>query len=155
TDKNVKWFARLKPLPGLIYVLALTVPWFLLAASATHGDSMQQSALRDMLEKIWQGQDRGKLPPGMHFLVFPLMFFPFSLIALLAGPDTWEARRDKAVNFCLGWLIPGWIVFELSLTKLPHYTLPLSPAIALLAARALTRGFPHLAHETRPWYAAL
>ncbi len=39
--------------------------------------------------------------------------------------------------FCLCWILPAWILFELISTKLPHYTLPLYPAIALLSARGL------------------
>jgi len=39
----------------------------------------------------------------------------------------------------LAWLIPSWIVFELVLTKLPHYVLPLYPAIAILTVGALER----------------
>ncbi len=30
--------------------------------------------------------------------------------------------------------MPSWIVFELVVTKLPHYVLPLYPAIAILIA---------------------
>src|SRR5690606_27987492 len=32
---------------------------------------------------------------------------------------------------------PSWLVFELVLTKLPHYTMPMYPALALLCARAV------------------
>ncbi len=39
--------------------------------------------------------------------------------------------------FCLCWILPAWLFFELISTKLPHYTLPLYPAIALLSARGL------------------
>jgi len=42
-------------------------------------------------------------------------------------------------QFLLAWLIPSWIVFELVLTKLPHYVLPLYPAIAILTVGALER----------------
>jgi 4-amino-4-deoxy-L-arabinose transferase-like glycosyltransferase len=35
--------------------------------------------------------------------------------------------------------VPSWIVFELVLTKLPHYVLPLYPAIAILTVGALER----------------
>jgi hypothetical protein len=38
------------------------------------------------------------------------------------------------VKFLLAWLIPSWIVFEIVATKLPHYVLPLYPAIAILMA---------------------
>jgi 4-amino-4-deoxy-L-arabinose transferase-like glycosyltransferase len=37
----------------------------------------------------------------------------------------------------LAWLVPSWIVFELVVTKLPHYVLPLYPAIAILIAGAV------------------
>ena len=38
------------------------------------------------------------------------------------------------MKFLLAWLVPTWIVFELVITKLPHYVLPLYPAIAILLA---------------------
>jgi 4-amino-4-deoxy-L-arabinose transferase-like glycosyltransferase len=50
---------------------------------------------------------------------------------------SWRRRRDAAVRFCLAWAVPSWIVFELVPTKLPHYVLPLYPALALLTGAAL------------------
>ena len=47
------------------------------------------------------------------------------------------AQGRRAELFLLAWIIPSWIVFELIATKLPHYTLPLYPPIALLTARGL------------------
>lgn len=38
-------------------------------------------------------------------------------------------------RFLLAWIVPAWIVFEAVPTKLPHYTLPLYPAVALLTDR--------------------
>ncbi len=34
----------------------------------------------------------------------------------------------------MAWLVPSWLVFELVITKLPHYVLPLYPAVAILIA---------------------
>lgn len=56
----------------------------------------------------------------------------------------WLARARSTVRlsgarvetFLLCWIVPAWVVFELVGTKLPHYTLPMYPAIALLSARA-------------------
>jgi 4-amino-4-deoxy-L-arabinose transferase-like glycosyltransferase len=48
-----------------------------------------------------------------------------------------RATGRRAELFCLCWILPSWIVFELIATKLPHYTLPLYPPIALLTARGL------------------
>ena len=46
----------------------------------------------------------------------------------------WAARREPGAKFLLAWIVPTWIVFELVVTKLPHYVLPLYPAIAILIA---------------------
>jgi len=57
----------------------------------------------------------------------------------MAAPAVWRARREPGAQYLLAWLIPSWIVFELALTKLPHYVLPLYPAIAILTVGALER----------------
>jgi 4-amino-4-deoxy-L-arabinose transferase-like glycosyltransferase len=64
-------------------------------------------------------------------------FFPASILAGLAAPAVWAVRREAAARFLLAWLVPSWIVFELVVTKLPHYVMPLFPAIAILIAGAL------------------
>jgi len=145
------WLKTLRPFAGLLYALALIAPWFVSITLASHGQFLEQSAGHDMFAKIWQGQNRGMLPPGLYLLAFLVSFFPFSLPAMLAAPDAWRHRADPAVKFCLGWIIPCWIVFELSLTKLPHYVMPMYPAIALLAAKALREGYPTLQEFTRRW----
>src|SRR6185369_16220993 len=50
------------------------------------------------------------------------------------APSIWAARREKGAKFLLCWIVPAWIVLELVITKLPHYVLPLYPAIAILIA---------------------
>jgi 4-amino-4-deoxy-L-arabinose transferase-like glycosyltransferase len=49
-------------------------------------------------------------------------------------------RSEGAVRFLLAWLVPAWIILELAPTKLPHYPLPLYPALALLCAAAVMAG---------------
>jgi 4-amino-4-deoxy-L-arabinose transferase-like glycosyltransferase len=46
----------------------------------------------------------------------------------------WATRHEKGARFLLAWLVPSWIVLELVITKLPHYVLPLYPAVAILIA---------------------
>ena len=59
-------------------------------------------------------------PPGAYLAMFPVTFWPGSLFALLALPWVWRNRRDRAVTFCLAWILPSWLVFEAVPTKLPH-----------------------------------
>src|SRR4030095_11875085 len=60
-------------------------------------------------------------------------------LAGMAAPAVWHARREPGAQYLLACVIPSWIVFELVLTKLPHYVLPLYPAIAILTVGALER----------------
>jgi len=56
--------------------------------------------------------------------------------------------RINATRFALAWIIPLWILYELILTKLPHYVLPAYPALAWLAAsQAMNLAMP----EGRFW----
>src|SRR5262249_59306305 len=74
-------------------------------------------------------------------------FWPAAPLAGMAAPAVWADRRERPVRFLLAWLVPAWIVFEVVVTKLPHYVLPLYPAIAILIARAIRDG----ALSQAPW----
>ncbi len=147
TEGSLAFIRRLRPALGILFAALIVAPWFVAISVQSQGAFMQQSAGNDMLAKIWQGQNRGILPPGLHLLAFPVLFFPASLFALFAVPDAWKSRAVPAVRFCLGWIIPTWIAFELPFTKLLHYTMPTYPAIALLAAKFLLDGFPFIYKE--------
>ncbi len=92
---------------------------------------------QDLLPKIFGGQESHGFPPGLYFLLFWVTFWPAATLAGLAVPAVWASRREKGARFLLAWLVPAWIVFELVMTKLPHYVLPLYPAIAILIAGIL------------------
>ena len=79
-------------------------------------------------------------PPGYYLALFWVTFWPAAPLSLLAAPAVWTARREPGARFLLAWIIPAWIVFEIVVTKLPHYVLPLYPAIAILTAGALDTG---------------
>lgn len=133
-DRSVRWIGKLRPLAGFAWLIVLVLPWFV-AIVAKSGDSFFVQALgHDMLEKITSGQEAHGAPPGLYLLLFWVTFWPGSILAGLAAPTIWMARREPGARFLLAWLIPSWIVFEVVMTKLPHYVLPLYPAIAILIA---------------------
>src|SRR5471030_806741 len=139
-DRSAKWLWRLRPLAGVVWLILLVSPWFI-AIVAKSGDNFFVQAIgQDMLGKITSGQEAHGAPPGFYFLLFWVTFWPASVLAGLATPMVWKARREPGAQFLLAWLIPSWIVFELVMTKLPHYVLPLYPAIAILIAGILDPG---------------
>jgi len=139
-DRSGRWIWRLKPLAGLAWLILLVLPWFI-AIVAKSGDSFFVQAIgEDMLAKITSGQEAHGAPPGFYFVLFWVTFWPGAVLAGLATPMVWKARREPGAQFLLAWLVPSWIIFEAVMTKLPHYVLPLYPAIAILIAGILEKG---------------
>src|SRR5579859_13934 len=137
-DRNASWLWRLRPVWGLMWMLILVLPWFI-AIYWRAGDAFfTDSVGGDMLSKLTAQESHGA-PPGLYLLLFWITFWPGAPLAGMAAPAIWRARREPGAQFLLAWLIPSWIVFELVLTKLPHYVLPLYPAIAILTVGALER----------------
>jgi 4-amino-4-deoxy-L-arabinose transferase-like glycosyltransferase len=133
-DRSAKWVWELKPLAGMGWLLLLVLPWFI-AIVLRSGDSFFADSIGgDMLSKVGSGQESHGAPPGVYFLMFWVTFFPGAMLAGLAAPAVWRDRAEPGAKFLLAWLVPSWIVFELVPTKLPHYVLPLYPAIAILIA---------------------
>jgi 4-amino-4-deoxy-L-arabinose transferase-like glycosyltransferase len=137
-DRSAAWLSRLRPVWGLIWLLVLVLPWFI-AIFWRAGDAFFADSIGgDMLSKLAAQESHGA-PPGVYLLLFWLTFWPGAPLAAMAAPAVWRARREPGAQFLLAFLIPSWIVFEVVLTKLPHYVLPLYPAIAILTVGALER----------------
>jgi 4-amino-4-deoxy-L-arabinose transferase-like glycosyltransferase len=136
-DRSAAWLKRLRPWPGVAITLALALPWLIAITISSHRAFWTQSLGGDMASKLAGAQESHGGVIGTYLALFPLTFWPGSLFAILALPWVWRNRRDRAVMFCLAWTLPSWIVFEIVPTKLPHYVLPLYPAIALLTGASL------------------
>ena len=137
-DRDWKWTLASRPLYGIPVTLLVVLPWFLAVSGNTEGSFINDAVRGDILPKLLGGQEGHGQPPGTYLLSALATLWPWSLLAPFVLVMGWRERRVPAVRFCLAWLIPSWIVFELIPTKLPHYTLPLFPAFALLTAKALT-----------------
>ncbi len=139
-DRSARWLSRLKFIPGLLWVVLLTMPWFVAIYLKTRGGFYQASVGTDFLGKFTQGAEGHGAPPGYYLILFWVALFPAAQLAWLAAPYAWKNRADPAIRFLLAWLVPGWLMFEIVITKLPHYILPILPAAAILIALALDRG---------------
>jgi len=137
-DRSASWLWRLRPVWGLMWMLVLVLPWFIAIYWRAGDTFFTDSVGGDMLSKLAAQESHGA-PPGVYLLLFAITFWPGAPLAGMAVPAVWRARREPGAQFLLAWLVPSWIVFELVLTKLPHYVLPLYPAIAILTVGALER----------------
>ncbi len=142
-DRSAALIFALRPIRGLAIVTVIVAPWAVMIGVATEGRFFIEAVGGDMAGKIGDAQERHGGPPGYHLALVWLLLWP---AAALLGPGLVKAFRglnDWRLFFLIAWAAPSWLVFELTATKLPHYTLPLFPALALLSA--------HAAIETADW----
>ncbi|TVQ61269.1 MAG: glycosyltransferase family 39 protein [Phycisphaerales bacterium] len=159
------WIARLRPLMGLVILGAMVLPWVLAVAAQVGFGNYFEIVFDEVLGRSAAPKEGHWGPPGYHFVLLMALFWPGVIVtglglvrAVRRGVRTprvagglgvvsrlrgvwyrWRRRLAgrKGELFCLAWLVPSWVVFELVSTKLPHYTMPLYPAVALLTARGL------------------
>ncbi len=154
-ERSGRWLLPLRPWLGLLIVAVMAAPWLVDIALKTGGSFFADSVGKDMLGKVGQGQERHWGPPGLYATLFWATAWPLAVFMALAFRFTWRERRDDAVAFLLAWIIPCWVIFEAVQTKLPHYVLPLYPAIAVLAVMAVERDGIPFAWRSAKWVAAL
>jgi 4-amino-4-deoxy-L-arabinose transferase-like glycosyltransferase len=144
-EKSGRWLLTLRPIHGAIFTLLVVLPWFVAIAIKSGGAFFSESVGHDMLGKVGTAQTYHWAPPGFYLLAFFATFWPGAILAAIAVPFGWVHRRDEPTAFLLAWIVPAWLVFELVPTKLPHYVMPLYPAIAILTVMAISRHFvgPH------------
>jgi 4-amino-4-deoxy-L-arabinose transferase-like glycosyltransferase len=133
-DRDWKWLRGLCAGPGILVMLAVVLPWSIAIAFASHGAFYQRSLGHDFAAKILAGQEMHGAPPGYYLVLFSITFWPVTLLALPGIGNAVAQRTDPVFRYLLAWLIPSWLMFELVPTKLPHYILPVYPALAIMTA---------------------
>jgi 4-amino-4-deoxy-L-arabinose transferase-like glycosyltransferase len=136
-DRRPGWLLRMRWGWGLIIVAAIVGPWAGAVTVATDGAFWSQAVGGDLAPKLAGGQETHGAPPGYHTLLAPFLSFPMTLLLPAAAVAAVRRRTEPGIRFALAWLVPAWLVFEATPTKLPHYPLPAYGALAWLAAAAL------------------
>lgn len=150
-DRTTPLLRPLRPLWGVPLAAAIVLPWVIVIALSSGEGFVGQAVQGDLLPKLLSGQEGHGFPPGYYLLLMTVTFWPGSLFTWHAIRWAWRGRTDPAVLFCLAWIAPSWIVFELVPTKLPHYVLPLYPALALLTGRAVAAAGEGLVPRMLTW----
>ncbi len=166
--RDWRWLGRTRPLLALVILPAMLAPWVIESVRIVGWDTLVSIWTDETIGRSAEPKEGHWGPPGYHFVLLAVLFWPGSLITLyalgagvkrairLSGDTTrlqrWKSRAvaDDTTLFLLCWIIPSWIVFELVGTKLPHYTLPLYPAVALVTARSIIALADALEQPNRP-----
>jgi len=134
--------ARFKFVRGLLLMLALVCLWGIPALVRTHGEFFRVGIGKHVVERsVATMEGHGASSVWMYLALLPFYFltvfasfFPWS-IKLPALWKNLRAQRDGTDQFLLAGTFMIFGIFTLVQTKLPHYTLPAFPLLALLLAR--------------------
>lgn len=141
-DRDPRWLRGLRPAVGIVLLIVVLAPWLIAIQDATGGRFLADSLGRDLFAKLVGAQESHGAPPLSYLLTAILTLWPASLLLVPALIRLWRRREVPAERFLLAWIVPAWAFLELVPTKLPHYALPLYPAIALAAGAALADFVP-------------
>lgn len=156
STRSWRWVWRLRPEVGAVVVALAVVPWVYWVAQHKGGVGAYARIVWDeFFVRGVAGSKEGHFwPPGMHTVALAVLFWPGSLMTLAGFVRAWRRGRGctaggagrwawvrerwrgrEAEMFLVAWIVPAWVVFELSPAKLLHYTMPMLPAVALVSAR--------------------
>ncbi|HEU5465429.1 MAG TPA: glycosyltransferase family 39 protein [Gemmatimonadales bacterium] len=133
---------------GLAVFLLIALPWFLVV-TARHHEFPDYAFVRETFQRVTTKGFHRTAPFWYYIPIVLVGAFPWIVPALaqIGRPGRWrwlwEARQvnqtaqDALLLLC--WLIVPLVFFSLNQSKLPHYVLPLLPAIALAAGYGLSR----------------
>src|SRR5438876_9449690 len=141
---NPQLAQRFKFMRGTLLMLAIVALWGIPALTQTHGQFFIVGIGRHVVGRSFATMEgHGANSFGMYLLLLPfyfvtifVSFFPWSIKLPWLAKQLWQ-RRDKIDNYLLTGAAIIFIIFTLVKTKLPHYTLPAFPLLALLLARKL------------------
>jgi 4-amino-4-deoxy-L-arabinose transferase-like glycosyltransferase len=120
---------------GLVILLALTLPWYVLAALRSPV-FVDEFLIKQNLGRLTGAGDSAHL--GQIWLYIPVVLIgllPFSLSLIGA----WRKRTGELEQYLWAFVLIVFVLFSLAGTKLPHYILPIFPALAVLLHRYLSR----------------
>lgn len=136
-DRRAVWLHGLRPVMGVLVAAAVAMPWFIAVGEQTGGAFVGRAVSEDLIPKLLGGQESHGAPPGYFLLIAVITFWPGSLFLWPALWRSWRERALPGLRFALAWAIPAWVLFEVVPTKLPHYTLPTYPALAMMVGATL------------------
>ena len=144
TRDRAPW-TRLHPVPGLLLLLALAAPWFVIVSSR-NPEFARFFFIHEHFERFLTTEHRRT---GAWWYFLPMLaagLLPWTGVFLWGLRRAWREPVVPGafdwVKFCLVWSAFVLVFFSISGSKLPSYILPIFPAAALVLGVELERMRP-------------
>jgi 4-amino-4-deoxy-L-arabinose transferase-like glycosyltransferase len=142
---------EMKPIRGLLIILAIALPWYLFVTWANGEAYLNSFFGYHNFERFTNVVNKHSAPWYFYFIVVLMGFAPWSLYlpVAIARLKWWQRnywQRQPRIQhlglFALAWFVGIFGFFTVAATKLPSYVLPLMPAAAILVALLFTSNYP-------------
>ena len=129
---------RVRPVAGAALFLVIAPPWFI-AVSAANAEFAHFFFVQEHFQRFTTEMHH-RAQPGWYFI--PVLAAGMAPWLVPLGHAAVRAFKQRSNVELLLWIWAAivFLFFSASGSKLPPYILPILPALALLAARSLTRG---------------
>ncbi|MCF8149536.1 MAG: glycosyltransferase family 39 protein [Burkholderiaceae bacterium] len=133
-QRDLGFILRIRPLRGLLILLAITAPWFI-AVSLANPEFAHFFFIHEHFQRFLT-KAHGRYQPMWYFLPILLIgMLPWlgSLLpGLVAGMRRKTGLRFQPQRFLLVWTVLVFVFFSVSSSKLASYILPIFPTLAAL-----------------------
>ena len=143
-EKNFSWTRPLLNWGAICVFVLIWLPWAIAMYVVTDGAFYTESLGQDLGGKIVSGQEGHGAVPGFQSLTIWAALWPASLFLLPGIAYAIKSVRSggdetimQAMRLIFCWAIPFWLLIEIMPTKLPHYGLPVFPALCLMIGAAI------------------
>jgi 4-amino-4-deoxy-L-arabinose transferase-like glycosyltransferase len=127
---------RIYLIPGAGVFLAVVLPWYLQADAQNPGYLNYYLWAEHFGRYTSATFDRSE--PWYYFIVVGLVgFFPWTLILPWIIKHFWRRGWDDKTLYLMLWVSVPLLFFSASHSKLPHYILPIFPALSIMAGAIL------------------
>ena len=122
--------------PGVAIFLAVVAPWYV-AAEARNPGYLRYFLFYENVERFATGKLDRNEAWYYFFIILCGGFFPWTLLLPKAVARLCRRPAQHDHLFLLVWAAVPLIVFSISSSKLPHYILPMFPALAIVVGSAV------------------
>jgi 4-amino-4-deoxy-L-arabinose transferase-like glycosyltransferase len=145
---------RIYLVPGALLSLAMIAPWYLLAETRNSG-FLRYYLWDEHFGRFATASFDRKQPWYFFLAVLVVGFLPWSMLLPRIIKRNWSRSLDEKDIFVILWAILPLIFFSISSSKLPHYLLPIFPALSVLTATTLAGSFQDRHYNIKRPLAAL
>jgi 4-amino-4-deoxy-L-arabinose transferase-like glycosyltransferase len=135
---------------GLVLGIAPVGFWYA-AGVLKYGQTFISTGITNQfLKHLWLSVTAYSSFPWYYYLVEILKFFPWLLFFPFGLRLAWENRNWGWAKLVLVWVSLCLLSIAMMITKLPWYTLPIYPALALAVGAQLTEVWHWPSHKSYP-----